>query len=64
MLSDVLDGYVARKRNEETEFGKIIDPVADKIFYISFAIFCSSLRNYLKPHQNCENVLIKARLPR
>jgi CDP-diacylglycerol--glycerol-3-phosphate 3-phosphatidyltransferase len=30
-ITDYLDGYVARKRNEITEIGKIIDPLADKI---------------------------------
>jgi cardiolipin synthase len=30
-LTDYLDGMSARKRNEVTPFGKIIDPVADKI---------------------------------
>lgn len=42
IISDGLDGFIARTRNEKTVLGTILDPVADKILLIS-AFICLSL---------------------
>jgi len=33
--TDILDGYLAKKNNQITDFGKLMDPIADKILIIS-----------------------------
>lgn len=37
-ITDKLDGYIARSRNQITTFGKFLDPIADKILVISAMI--------------------------
>jgi CDP-diacylglycerol--glycerol-3-phosphate 3-phosphatidyltransferase len=34
-LSDLIDGRIAQKRNMVTDFGKLMDPIADKILVLS-----------------------------
>ncbi|UCD55545.1 MAG: CDP-diacylglycerol--glycerol-3-phosphate 3-phosphatidyltransferase [Candidatus Omnitrophota bacterium] len=33
--TDFLDGFLAKKRNEITDFGRLMDPIADKILIIA-----------------------------
>jgi cardiolipin synthase (CMP-forming) len=39
VISDVIDGYIARTRNQKTPAGAILDPLADKLLLIS-AFMC------------------------
>lgn len=47
-LTDMLDGKIARSRNLVTDFGKFLDPIADKILVIS-AMICMIPDGYCHP---------------
>lgn len=43
-LTDILDGYLARKQNQVTSLGRVLDPFVDKVLICgAFVFFCSSL---------------------
>ena len=46
ILTDILDGWMARLRHTISSFGKIIDPLADKICLGAIAIFLIVLRSF------------------
>ena len=43
-LTDVLDGYIARKYNYITDIGKLIDPLADKLTQVSLLLSLAFLK--------------------
>ena len=42
-LTDGLDGYIARRRQDVTTFGKLMDPLADKVLIIAALVSLVSL---------------------
>ncbi len=45
-VTDALDGHLARKLNQITSFGKLMDPLADKLMQLSM-MFCLAGTGYI-----------------
>ncbi|TJX13777.1 CDP-diacylglycerol--glycerol-3-phosphate 3-phosphatidyltransferase [Tissierella creatinini] len=56
-ISDVLDGYIARRYNQTTKLGTFLDPFADKL--MSFAVLISFTMKGLIPMWVLIPILIK-----
>ena len=50
MITDSVDGYLARRSNTVTKFGMILDPLADK-FFVYFALRALFTEGILSPWQ-------------
>ena len=60
-LTDALDGYIARKHNLITNFGKFMDPLADKLLVTSTMIALISMQDAVVPLKSWVVILIIAR---
>ena len=47
-ITDILDGYIARKKNLITEWGKLADPLADKLMQLT-ALIMLTFHNIIPP---------------
>ena len=48
-ITDILDGKYARKHNVVTDFGKLMDPIADKMLVVSAFVLLSCLTDTAHP---------------
>lgn len=43
MISDALDGFLARSQNQQSQLGSLLDPIADKLLILGTLISCSAI---------------------
>lgn len=43
-ITDLVDGYIARKFNQQTVVGTVIDPMADK-FLMTVGVMCLAMKS-------------------
>lgn len=44
ILSDAVDGFIARSKNQQSQLGTLLDPIADKLLILSVFISLSTIR--------------------
>ena len=49
-ISDGVDGYIARRYNQHSELGKVLDPLADKLLLVSAVVLLSLKNQSYLPH--------------
>jgi CDP-diacylglycerol--glycerol-3-phosphate 3-phosphatidyltransferase len=49
-VSDGIDGYIARRFNQRSELGSILDPLADKLLLVSGIVLLSFRHEKILPH--------------
>jgi CDP-diacylglycerol--glycerol-3-phosphate 3-phosphatidyltransferase len=49
ILTDSLDGFIARRLNQKSDFGKMLDPVVDKINVLAVILFMLISKQYEFP---------------
>lgn len=59
-ISDYLDGYLARVRSEQSEFGRMLDPIADKLMVCALLVMLAAF-DRLGPWTTLAAVLIVSR---
>ena len=60
-LTDALDGFIARRFNMQTNFGKLMDPLADKILVISTLIAIKQMPDLVVSFSSWVIILIVSR---